>query len=494
MPHPQRIYCMRALCAHRLGWEASYMYQNMCVTAVTPDLIIPPGGHAEICCVNSFADEYCGGGEIMASPRLNDLDIALNGASIRQEARDFYENMSPLDRKQFDGLKDFELGTSIEDAYMRSVLQAFAQNLPAVTQKKLAKMEEPQRVAELTKLHSEQCMAALNNQRNTYSGESEIARNIVSDITKNLVPQQQELFAAYSHELSRKSLFFIEENDSQNRDLLDDFVIGSGSWGYTVYTGRKLFTADEKTFVLLAAVAERQRQQGVADWHVVKGSIRSFLRQGGLAESGFYIDRFVTSISAMHGGSFTFEGKEFPTEKDNPKTKKKREKERARKTGYNLISNYDIDPVNGNYIVILDRVFIETYIKSFHLYSRINVQTFCRQAPTSAALHRFFAGHTPGPDGCIRMNLLTVVKNNNMLMDHPGADKWPDKTIKGAKKKLIKRALVRLVDDGTFGPRTGIVTRPKGEDDMVVIDTISEGMLKAQKALTTKTKKSKANS
>ena len=81
-----------------------------------------------------------------------------------------------------------------------------------------------------------------------------------------------------------------------------------------------------------------------------------------------------------------------------------------------------------------------------------------------------------------RSSLLTVTKNTNMLMDYPGSiTEWPSAELKSAKKKHISRALKRLVEDGTFGQRTEILSKGKGEDDIVVIDYNVQDRLQQKK-------------
>ncbi|QOX80852.1 hypothetical protein FY034_17665 (plasmid) [Trichlorobacter lovleyi] len=438
------------------------MYEE--ATTIIPDLVIAPGGHVEFCCA-TFTSGDTGGGVGMARRPLADAYARLiDDGMLTSEVREFYQSLDPVDRKQFDGLEEFNLMIAIQDAYNKSVLDKFMGTLPASVQKKIVRLDDDTRYLELSDLRH----ASIQKQSDA---EQIISKNIVTTITQNFVPQQQELFAPYHHELSRKSLYFIDENKGQVREHLTDFVIGTGSWGYTVYSGVKLYIGDEKTYVILAGIAEQQRLLGIQDWHIVRGSIRSFLRQAGLPENGDYTDRFVLSLEALYSGSFTFESKDFKEKLHDNRLKKKRMKDKALKAGFRLISNYEVDSVNKSFTVILDRVYIETFIRSMHMYSRIDVRAFCKLPPTSAALFRFFSSHTPGPDGCIRMNLLTVVKNNNMLTDFPqDVSEWPDKDVKAYKKKLIVRGLTRLVTDGLFGPRTSVVSRKRGDDDMVVID------------------------
>lgn len=401
----------------------------------------------------------------MSRESLNSLEAFM----IRPAAAEFFRELPIAERKSLEGLEGFELAAAIEDLYEKEVLRNHLASLPAATQKKIAKLSPEDRLVELRK--------SLNESNKTaYSAERQMAASTAEYVQKNMVPTQQSLFAPYPHDLARRSIFFIEENEKQARDALSDFVIGSGPWGLTTYSGKKLFIADEKAWVVLLAMAGNQKKSGVVDWHVVKGSIRAFLREAGLPETGQYSDRFVESIQAMQGGIFQFEGKQVP--KSDGKPRKKPLKERVE--GWHLISSFSIDNTTGQFVIVLDRAFIETFISEFRMYAKLNIKQFCKQPPTASALHRFFAGHTPGPDGCIRMNLFLVAKSTNMLTEYPiDLDVWPNADVKYSKKRTISRALTRLVQDGTFGSRTGIKTRKRGEDDMVIIDFVVTGKLAA---------------
>jgi hypothetical protein len=422
-----------------------------------PDLIIPPGGHAEICCAilrGASDSEPSGGGDVR-----NELLNSLETFMIRPTVIEFFETLPIEERKRFEGLEGFALAAAIEERYELSVLEKLYATLPPAAKKKFDKLPHEERYDELRRLKAA-------SEQKAYDSERQMAANTAAYVKNNMVPEQQSLFAPYPHDLARRSVFFIEENEGQKRDHLAEFVIGAGPWGVIVYSGNTLFTADEKAWVVLLGLAAVQKKRGVVDWHVVRGSIRSFLREAGLSESGQYSERFVESIQAMHGGTFRFEGKEFRQE---GKTKKKPLKERIE--GYHLLSNYTVDNTTGEFVVILDRSYIETFITEFHMYARLDIKRFCKQKPTASALHRFFAGHTPGPDGCIYMNLFLVAKSTNMMREYPhDITEWPNPDVKYEKKRLINRALTRLVQDGTFSSRTGVKVRGRGEDDLVVID------------------------
>jgi len=402
----------------------------------------------------------------MADEVLNSLEIFTARPS---ETKEFFKRLPIEIRKTLEGLEGFELAAAIEELYEQEVLRNHLATLPLTTQKRIAKLAPEEQLAELRKSLDE-------TNRSAYSAERQMAASTAEYVKKNIVPTQQSLFAPYPHDLARRSIFFIEENEKQTRDTLSDFVIGSGPWGLTTYSGKKMFIADEKAWVVLLAMAGNQKKSGVVDWHVVKGSIRAFLREAGLPETGQYSDRFIESIQAMQGGVFRFEGKQVP--KSDGKPRKKPLKERVE--GFHLVSSFSIDNITGQFVIVLDRVFIETFISEFRMYAKLNIKQFCKQPPTASALHRFFAGHTPGPDGCIRMNLFLVAKSTNMLTEYPiDLDVWPNADVKFSKKRTISRALTRLVQDGTFGPRTGVKTRKRGEDDMVIIDFQVSGKLGA---------------
>lgn len=384
---------------------------------------------------------------------------------LRPEAIIFFQGLPEKDKEQYEGLSGFALATAIEERYELFSLDHLLTTLPSKVRKQLGKLPDNARYFELRKLRA-------STELSVYSTERQQVKKTKDYISANAnqAPQQQSLFAPYPHSLARRSVFFIEENENmQQREFLSGFVIGAGPWGLTTYTGRKLFTADEKAWVVLLGIAGEQRKRGIVDWHAVKGSIRSFLRKAGLSESGHYSERFVESIQAMHGGVFQFEGKEVQS-----KDKKRSFKERIE--GWHLISSYSVDKTTGEFVVILDRAFIETFVTEFHMYAKLDIQTFCRQPPTASALNRFFTGHTPDSDGCIRMNLLLVARATNMLNAFGSSlDKWPDSEVKYVKKRIIERALRRLVQDNTFGLRTGIRNRKRGEDDLVVIDYAVSG-------------------
>lgn len=379
---------------------------------------------------------------------------------IRPAAAEFYQNLPEEDLKQLDGFTGFALVAAIEEMMMKKKCNVLFENLPASEKKKLGNLSAEKRYEILL----DKCAQV---EHAAYESERQMAKSTADYITKNATPQQLSLLAPYPHDLARRSIFFIEESEDRERGLLSDFVVGAGSWGFTTYSGKKLYTADEKAWVVLLALANMQNNRGIVDWHVVKGSIRSFLREAGLDESGHYTKRFLESIQAMHGGVFRFEGKDLV--KTDGKPRKRPLKERIE--GWHLISSYSIDSTTDRFVIVLDRGFIETFVKRFHMYSKIDIRKFCRQSPSAAALHRFFAGHTPGPDGLLRMRLFLVAKATNMLIDYPQElEEWPNAKVKGAKKRIINRALQRLIQDNTFGPRTCIKRRERGEDDIVIID------------------------
>lgn len=396
-----------------------------------------------------------------------DLLNGLEEFMIRPETIEFYRNLPVDKQKELEGLEGFALASAIEEMAYRAKIESVFETFPASEKRKLSKLKEEER---LKFIESKIKLA----EEATYSSERQMAKSTADYIKKNAVAQQMSLLAPYPHDLARRSVFFIEENENMKRDLLDGFVIGSGSWGLTTYSGKKLFTADEKAWVVLLGLAAEHKKRGAVDWHVVKGSIRNFLREAGLPESGQYSERFVESIQAMQGGIFRFEGKSLP--KSDGKQRKRPLKERIE--GWHLISSFSVDNTSNQFVIVLDRAFIETFIAEFHMYARLNIKQFCKQPPTASALHRFFAGHTPGPDGCIRMNLFLVAKATNMLTEYPNElEVWPNADVKYSKKRTISRALTRLVKDETFGPRTGIKTRKRGEDDLVIIDTELAGKL-----------------
>lgn len=434
-----------------LGKQEQTLYN-----ALIPDMVIPPGGHAEILCAKFPGETTIPQEDSVNREPLNSLEAFM----VREEVAEFFRCLPIEERKTLEGLEGYALATAIEEMYLRSKLAKHYETLPLTTRRKLDKLPETDKLRTLAKLSEESAKKA-------YATESQLALDTAAYVKKNMAPEQQSLFAPYPHDLARRSVFFIEEYEGQKRERLEEFVIGSGSWGFTVYDGKKLYTADEKAWVVLLGLAGEQKRRGVIDWHVVKGSVREFLREAGLAETGHYSQRFLDSIEAMHSGVFRFQGKDVV--KANGQPKKRAMKDRVE--GYHLISNYSVDNTTGQFVVILDRSFIETFIAQFHMYARLDIQKFCRQPPTASALHRFFAGHTPGTDGCIRMTLFLVAKSINMLNKYPQTlEEWPDPEVKYQKKRIITRALAQLVKDETFGPRTSVKTRKRGEDDLVIID------------------------
>jgi len=443
--------------------------ENMHLSRLQPVNIkvIPPGGHVEFRCDISEPDVLIQRGIIMPK---TEAPFSLEAFYLlRPVIQDFYQQMSDEEKKELEGLRDFELIQVLEQKYEEHLLDAHLTTLPTETQKKLSKLSAEDRYAELRK-------SKIINSEQAYQAEKDMGKKTAAYVLANLSPEQQNLFAPYPHDLARRSVFFIEENsdkflskETKKRETVEDLVIGTGSWGYTLYSGKKLYISDEKAYVVLLGIAGRQKQKGVVDWHVVKGSIRSFLREAGLSENGQYIERFIDSIQAMHGGTFTFAGK------DNKQTKGRKKRLKDVVEGWHLVSNYSVDSTTGEFVVILDRAYIETFITQFHMYSRMDIRKFCKQRETAGAINRFFNSHMPDPDGCKRFNMLLVAQVTNLITPEDYPDKevtgeWPNSRIKFAKKRLLDKALKSLIEDGTFGPKTGIITRKRGEDDLVMVE------------------------
>ncbi len=430
--------------------------------------VIPPGGHFAFCCGIDSDESVIHRGVIMPK---SELPLSLEVFHLLRPAIQEYYNSLPVEvKKTFEGLKDHDLMFALEESYEHTLLNDFQKSLPVVDQKKLSKLPDAERFAEIRKIKF------LEGEK-AYQAEKDMASKTSAYIIANITPEQQSLFAPYPHDLARRSVFFIEENsdkflskDTRKRETVEDLIIGTGSWGYTLYTGKKLYISDEKAYVVLLGIAGVQKQKGVADWHVVRGSIRSFLREAGMSENGQYIERFIDSIQAMHGGTFTFEGKEL-------KAKGKRKRLKDLVEGWHLVSNYSVDSITGEFVVILDRAYIETFITQFHMYSRLDIKKFCKQRETAGAINRFFSSHMPDSDGCKRFNMLLVARVTNLVTpeDYPDSiqtEEWPSSRLKFAKKRILEKALKSLIADGTFGPKTGILTRKRGEDDMVMVEYI----------------------
>ena len=428
---------------------------------IVPDLVIAPGEYCELHSAEETSYNYPG--HYMAEDNLlNSLEVFM----VQQPAVDYFETLPINKRRSLDGQSGYVLAASIEELYLQHLLDVYRKSLPTVTRKKLAALPEEEQYKALRNMKS-------IVDQHAYESERQQAKKTVDYIQKYTIPQQQDLFTPYPHDLSRRSPFFVEEGDSLPRDMLDRLVIGAGNWGLLVFTGRKLYTSDEKAWVVLLGLAGAQKKKGVTDWHVVKGSIRSFLREAGISENGHYIQRFNDSVTAMHGAVFEFEGRPI-------KDIGTRQGARGIQEGWHLISNYSIDGNTGDFIITLDRGYIETFISGFHQYAQLDIKKFCKQSPTASAIHRFFAGHTPEKDGLVRMHMFLVGKATNIIP--PSLTEWPDSRYKADKKRSMQRALNKLIEDGTFGPRTSIITRTKGTDDLVIIDYSNNAKAKAAKA------------
>lgn len=457
--------------------------QQSLMSSITPDLIIHPSGHTAFCRDMVHEDPVLLVATGAGMPKDNNgstlsLDVF---QVLRPVIQNYYKTLPSQEKKKLDGLEGFELATVLEDMFEESMLTAFQDLLPVATQRKLAKLDNADRLTELRKMK-------IKATEDAYSSEKAQASKTAAYIKANMIPEQGNLFAPYPHEIARRSPFFIDENserfnkgksldskeETKTRPYLERLPIGAGPWGYTVFSGKKLFTTDEKAYVILLGLAAKQKKNGVVDWHIVSNSIRNFLRESKLPENGFYTARFVDGVQAMHEGVFRFEGKDL---KKGSSMKKRPLKERLE--GWHLVSNYTIDNVTGDFVVTLDRAFIETFVGEFSMYANMNIELFCSLPPTASAIYRFYNSHMPDMDGCKRFNMLLVAKVTNLITpsDYPDGietDEWPSPQVKGKKKVNIDRALKRLIADKCFGPKTCILTRKRGEDDMVVVEYLDQ--------------------
>lgn len=409
---------------------------------------------------------------------LSDYLVSIDALQeLRPVLQGFYQTLPVSEKKQLNGLKGFDLSGALEDLYEKHLLELFLKNLPPATKRILMGLPMVARFDELRKLK-------VKAEEKAYSLEKRQTSNRANCVRTKQPPEQQlSLIAPYPNEFARRSVFHIEENkeklterdNKRLRPLLDEMPIGAGPWGITVFTGRKLYTSDEKTFVVLLGLAARQKKEGVTDWHILRGSMRNFLRESHLSENGYYTNRFVDSVKTMKTSSFFFEGKEMKQDLLDNQSKNRAPKERI--GGWSLISHFEIDNTTGDYVITLGRAFIETFVGEFRMYSHMNIELFCKMPPLASALYRFYNSHLPDGDGFKRFKMLLVAKATNLLMptdytDGIETDNWPSPEVKRKKKTSIERALKRLIEDGAFGAKTSVHTRKRGEDDMVIVEYI----------------------
>jgi hypothetical protein len=403
---------------------------------------------------------------------------------LRPVLQGFYQSLPVCERKHLEGLKEYDLSVALEDLYEKHLLELFLKTQTPATKRSLMTLPLEARYVELRKLK-------VKAEETAYFLEKKQTSILAHTVLAKQRPEQQlSLIAPYPNEFARRSVFHIEENkekfierdNKRYRPLLDEMPIGAGPWGITVFTGRKLYTSDEKTYVVLLGLAARQKKEGVTDWHILRGSMRNFLRESHLAENGYYTNRFIDSVKTMNTSSFFFEGKEMKQKLLDNQTKTRSQKERI--GGWSLISHFEIDNTTGDYVITLGRAFIETFVCEYRMYAYMNIELFCKMPPLASALYRFYNSHLPDGDGFKRFKMLLVAKATNLLMpsDYPGGvetDNWPSPEIKRKKKTSIERALKRLIDDGAFGAKTSVHTRRRGEDDIVIVEYIDQKKIAA---------------
>lgn len=327
----------------------------------------------------------------------------------------------------------------------------FLQTLPTAARTKLENLAPADRSLAIEKL--------------MHKGESssrKTARATGKMIARNHVPEQQDLFASYPHNLARQSLFHIgRTSELKEREPIKDMVMGSGSWGQIQYSGDKLFISDERIFIVIAAIIRQQVEQSRPEPFTYEGSIRSLLRAAGMHESGQYSAALIKSIKAMHSGRFYLLGKV-----QGKKTKIHH--------GYSLISSYQISEETGMLRIVVDADFFETFIREFGLFSNISAPTFCSLPPVAAAIYRFFSAHTSRPDGAKAFKMLTLARAINMVVaeDYPDGDdmtEWPSSARKRDCKREMKDAIKKLIEKKVYGPKSGIISQRRGVDDMVLV-------------------------
>jgi hypothetical protein len=302
----------------------------------------------------------------------------------------------------------------------------------------------------------------------------EAAKKTAALITANIHPMQQALpqvIAPYPHDITRKSMFFIESSTGERkiatRDMLNGMMIGTGSWGHLKLTGPRLYIRDEKILLTIFSAVSVNIQKNKQNPYIVCGSFRELLLDAGLGTGGHYYKQVRDSLEHMGRVTFSLTGHLAGSKKKNRHLDPLRQ--------YHLVKT-NIDTVGedetATYTLYVDPQFFETFIQEFHLYQKIDVRLYCSLPPVAAAIYRFFNSHQY-TNGRKAFGLLLVTKVINLLVDEDwpeGADRdaWPDSKIKSNRKTTVNKALKTLVVRKAFGGafiKTGI----RGEDDTVVV-------------------------
>jgi hypothetical protein len=291
-------------------------------------------------------------------------------------------------------------------------------------------------------------------------------------IEKGFRPVQQSLpvIAPYPHDITRQSPFFIESSTGgrtiKQRDVLDNLVIGAGSWGELELFGPRLFTRDEKILLIVFSQVAKQISEGKKDPYEVTGVIKELLEEVGMPATGFYYKLLRDSLENL--GKVTFKLTGTLAGGKN----KKRSIDPLRQYYFvkaDMDTNGDDDV--STYSIRVDPRFFETFVGEFHLYANIDVKVFCSLPPVAGAIYRFFNSHR-STNGRKAFSMLLIAKVINLIVDEdwpPGADmsRWPDAIAKKYKKKSILAAIKKLNEVGIFH-NAFIKSGAKGEDDVVV--------------------------
>jgi hypothetical protein len=299
------------------------------------------------------------------------------------------------------------------------------------------------------------------------------AKRTAKMIERGIKPVQQSLpvIAPYPHDITRQSMFFIESSTGERkisvRDMLNDAIIGVGSWGNLKITGPRLYIRDEKILLIIFHEIAENIRLNKHNPYIVSGNMSDLLKKAGLSTGGHYYRQVRDSLEHMGKVTFSLNGNLAGSKK------KKRSLDPLRQ--YHLVKT-DIDTLGDDdtatYSVRADPRFFETFISEFSLYQRIDVKLYCSLPPVAAAIYRFFNSHD-FTSGRKVFSMLMVAKVINLMVDEDwpaGADnsEWPDAKVKSNRKETIKSALKKLVQAGVF-VEAFIKAGRRGEDDTVIV-------------------------
>lgn len=352
-------------------------------TPVTPDMIIPPGGHAEICC-DTFHLVKTGlvdGGNM--SEALHEIMKQVNPDAIT-----YYLALPVDERKKLEGLESGALTTAISELYDTFLLSHFKNPLPEPLKEVFLSLTKTEQ-AEIMRVGDQEFQEMMLTVRIPTPPIPDEAKQQANEFHSVIVSasenEQLRLFSPFPTELTRCSPFFpLSTQEMARRDYLEDLIIADHSWGQVRFTGQKLSVYDEDMLMILLAAINESNHVNSMEGYTYKGSLQHLLKLKGITNPGKnHRDEAFMSYKRMSGATFELD--------TSPKLTKG--KTRGGKTTVtNIISNLSYDRKAGILSATVNPYFFEMYCRGAVTWIDVEIRTKLK-SPISKALHRFVQSH-----------------------------------------------------------------------------------------------------